>query len=44
MANLLEFIEGGESSGSQAATEELNKYGKKKSQNVFELVTEQKLC
>lgn len=45
MANVLEFIEGGESSGSQAATEELMKYEKKKkSQNVFELVTEQKLC
>lgn len=30
MANVLEFIEGGESSGSQAATEELMKYEKKK--------------
>lgn len=38
MANLLEFIEGGESSGSQAATEELNKYGKKKAKMFLNLL------
>lgn len=35
MANVLEFIEGGESSGSQAATEELMKYEKKKKAKMF---------